>query len=66
VRSRHISACGGQRLAAESLQIAHVAELYLPVPIDRELGRKQRGVVESGEQLLDDERQLLRWVEPPS
>src|SRR5215216_7668026 len=66
VRARLVGDGGGQRLAAKPLQIAQVAELHLPVPIGREVGREPRGVVESAEQLLDEEGQLLGCLDPSS
>jgi hypothetical protein len=46
-------------LARDSLQIAQIAEMSLPVRVEVQAGRDSRGVVMSVEQLVHQARQLL-------
>jgi hypothetical protein len=66
MRAWLIGGGGRERLAAHSLQIPQVAKLDLPAPIDRQTRGEPRGVVERTEQLLHEQRQPLRWLEPAS
>jgi hypothetical protein len=50
-----------QCLAAGALQLAQVAQVSVPAPIvDYEICREPQGVVVSIEQLVDEQRELLR------
>src|SRR3954452_12044878 len=53
--------CGGQRLAAGTAQLAQVAEMGVPAPVvEHEICREPQRVVVRVEQLVGEERELLR------
>jgi len=54
-----------QYLAGQALQVAQIAQVRLPAPVERQVGRESRGVLMSIEQLIGDQGQLLRHFHLP-